>query len=281
MIPIVTRDVREVPVGLIDDPEIAMRDTFDDEAFHELVESIRANGIQVLLIVEQRGDRYRVSAGHRRITAARYLHMVTVPCDVRQPGELDAEVIKILENDDREQVNAADAALYLQRLFLERCDEDVDKVCALTRRTRRYVEDRLVLLSGDNDVFVALKAGLISHGVAKELNRITNLGYRRLHLDNAQKYGMTIDAAKEARKTANFAVSNPTGASDTSSSPDAGEHAAQPSPYCCYICHRGDKVERMRYVMVHEHCDLAIGERVLAGFRNADAPAEEPNASHG
>lgn len=278
MIPIVTRHVREIPVGLLDDPEIAMRDTFDDEAFRELVQSIAVNGIQVPLIVEQRGDRYRICAGHRRVTAARVLEAVTVPCDVRQPGELDAEAIKILENDEREAVNVGDAALYLQRLFLGRCEHDVDKLCALTKRTRRYVEDRLLLLEGDTDVLEALKQGRISFGVAKELNQIADVGYRRLHLDNALKYGLTIAAAKDARKQANFAVEQ--GAKQTDSSTTAIVESAAPAPsaYTCYICQRGDHVERMRYVMVHEHCDLAIGQRVLAGFREPDAQPETADA---
>lgn len=278
MIPVVARNVREIPVGLIDDPEIAMRDTFDDEAFRELVQSIAVNGIQVPLIVEQRGGRYRVSAGHRRITAARVLEAVTVPCDVRQPGELDAEAIKILENDDREEVNAGDAALYLQRLFVEKCGHDVDQVCALTKRTRRYVEDRLLLLEGDPEILEALKARRIAFGVAKELNQVKDLGYRRLHLENALKYGMTIAAAKDARKQSNFALDQGAKLADTSTASSAGVEVAQPSAYVCYICQRGDHVERMRYVMVHEHCDLAIGQRVLAGFRESDPVSELPNA---
>lgn len=278
MIPIVTRTVREIPVGLIDDPEIAMRDTFDDEAFRELVQSIAVNGIQVPLIVEQRGDRYRISAGHRRITAARVLEAVTVPCDVRQPGELDAEAIKILENDDREEVNAGDAALYLQRLFLEKCNSDVDQVCALTKRTRRYVEDRLLLLEGDAEILEALKARRIAFGVAKELNQIKDLGYRRLGLDNALKYGMTIALARETRKNANFALDQGAKQTDTSAGGAAVAAAEQPSAYVCYICQRSDHAERMRYVMVHEHCDLAIGQRVLAGFREPDAVSEPADA---
>lgn len=278
MIPVVKRDVREVPTGLIDRPELAMRESFDDEAFRELKASITENGIRVALIVVQRGERFRIVAGERRFMAACALQAVTVPCDVQELDDDELEFVKVLENEDRAPVNPAEAATYFMRLFTEKCGEDVDQVCARVRRDRRYVEERLLLFSGDEEVFNTLKAGTISLGVAQELNRITNIGYRRMHLDTAAKYGMTIAAAKEARKVANFAVSNPGGAPDTSSSPSAGDQPAQPSPYCCYICHRGDKVERMRYVMVHEHCDLAIGDRVLAGFRHADAEPEAPNA---
>lgn len=281
MIPVVKRDIREIPTGLIDRPALAMRDDFRDAEFDRLKESIAASGIRIALIVVPRGERFMVVAGDRRLAAAIALGAVTVPCDVQALDDDELEFVKVLENEDRAPVNAADAATYFMRLFTEKCGEDVDQVCARVRRDRRYVEDRLLLFSGDEDVFNALKAGAISFGVARELNAITAIGYRRLHLDNAQKYGMTIAAAKEARKTANFATSNPGGAPDSPASPESGDQPAQPSPYSCYICHRGDKVERMRYVMVHEHCDLAIGERVLAGFRQADAEPEETNVPNG
>lgn len=271
-IPVVVRNVRELPTDLVDDPEIAMRETFNDDAFRELVESIRLNGIQVALIVEPRAERYRVIAGHRRLKAARVLGAVTVPCDVRSASDVDAEAIKVLENDDREAVNPAEAAVYLHRLWTERCGGDVDAVCALVRRSRQYVEDRLLLFQGDEEVFEALRAREIRFGVAKELNQITDIGYRRLHLDQARKYGMTAAAAKDARRQSNFATREH-GTSPPASSA-SGEAAPAPAAYqpSCYVCGRHDRPERMRYMTVHDDCDTAIGARVLAAFR------EEPGS---
>lgn len=275
---VVAREFRELPVGLVDDPEIAMRETFDDEAFRELMQSISEVGLQVPIIVEQRGDRYRVVAGHRRICAARALHLAAVMCDVRQPSEVDAEAIKVLENDEREAVNAAEAALYLHRLYVEKCEHDVDRVCALTRRSRKYVEDRLNLVIGDEEVFDALKQRLISLSVAKELNRIKDRGYRRLHLDAASKFGMTAAAATDARKKANFAVDQAAQPAAAGAAADATTFTPSPVQNACYICHRTDHPERMRYVVVHEHCDLAIGDRVLSAFRQSDADAGTTDA---
>lgn len=277
MIPIVARDVRELPVGLIDRPENAMRDTFDDDAFRELTQSIAVNGIRVALIVVARGARYRLVAGDRRLAAARVLKAVTVPCDVQELDDDEIEFVKVLENEDREPVNAAEAAQYFHRLFTGRGDQDVDRVCAIVRRPRRYVEDRLLLIDGDPEVFTALKDRRIAFGVAQELNQILDRGYRRMWLDNALKYGLTIAAAKDARKQANFAVEQGAkhGGDQAAAAVESAE--AAPSQYVCYICLRGDHVERMRYVMVHEHCDLAIGQRVLAAFREPDAAPETPN----
>ena len=166
MIPIVQRNVRELDLELLDEPELAMRDSLDDVKFDELVDSIRLNGVQVPLIVEQRGARYLISAGHRRWLACKKLGASTVPCDVRQPGELDTEAIKIIENDDREKANPAETALYLQRLLDRRAHGDVEALCAIVRRPRKYVEDRLVLFHGDADVFDALRQRKIGLGVA-------------------------------------------------------------------------------------------------------------------
>lgn len=271
MIPIVQRRVQEIAIDLLDDPEFAMRETVDDVKFEELVDSIRLNGVQVPLIVEQRGTRYQISAGHRRAMACRKLGASTVPCDVRQPGELDTEAIKIIENDDREKANPAETALYLHRLLERRANGDVEQLCAIVRRPRKYVEDRLLLFQGDGDVFEALKHRKIGLGVALELNLITDIGYRRLHLENATKFGMTIEAAKYARRDANALINR------SERTPNGGAAGAelnqQPASLAdvCHVCRRSDHLERMRFIRVHEHCDLAILEPLLVPFRQANA----------
>ena len=269
VIPVVARDVREISVALIDDPEIAMRETFDDDSARELLEDIQVNGVQVPLIVERRGDRFRVCAGHRRIKAARLLGAETVPCDIREPGVLDAEAIKIIENDVREKVNPAEAALYLARLFVERCHNDVDELCRLTKRSERYVQDRLVLLEGDEEIFVALRAKSITLGVALELNAILDVGYRRMNLDRAVRDGMTIAAAKQLRRDANHIMER--SAAGGATSPAATLAGINPADArnVCTVCLGTDHSERMRWVPVHEHCQLAILEKLLVPWRAA------------
>lgn len=269
MIPVVARDYREVDVALIDEPAYLMRAVVENDRFLELKEDIAANGVQIALIVTRRGDRFRLAAGMRRLSAAKALGAVTVPCDIREPGELDDEAIKVLENDIRENANAAETAVYLMRLFMERCGEDVDQVCALVKRSRQYVEDRLILFQGDEQVFEALRSGIIKLGVALELNLITDARYREMYLDDARKFGMTRDAARDLRRRANRAVSDQAPAVDTSAA-DATP-AAQPTPAgnVCHVCRRDDHQARMRWIAVHEHCEMVVLEKVLADFRAA------------
>lgn len=269
MIPIVNREVREIPIGLIDPPENAMRETFDDDELRELVDDIRVNGVQVALIVEQHGERYRISAGHRRYTAARALGAATLPCDIRQPGELDAEAIKVLENDVRENVNAAEAGAYLMRLYETRAEHDIDKLCAIVRRSRTYIEDRLLLQQGDTDVLAALRQRRISFAVAKELNRVKELGYRRLFLQNAiegQASAKTVKQWRDGHERLQAAQGEP--------APGAGAveaAAVEPAPsHCaCVVCRSVDNMQRMKLVYLHDYCELAVLDRALADFRRS------------
>jgi ParB/RepB/Spo0J family partition protein len=281
VIPIVTRPFDcEIPIALVDPPLISMRSAHDSQQYQQLKESIQANGIQVLLIVERRDGRYRIAAGETRWLIAKELGAASVPCDVREPGVLDEEAIKVLENDDREAVNAADAANYLARLYVERCGQDVDQVCALVKRTRGYVENRLSLFQGDAEILEAVGRGDIGLGVAIELNKIVNVGYRKMHLYRALGEGMTEAAARKARQQSNFA----TGEGTAPKVPDAPavDVAATPAEarYVCTVCLGSDHPERMRWITVHEHCQLAILEKILAPFRAAqveDTPVAPAN----
>ena len=267
MIPIVQREYREVPIAVIDQPAYLMRPVVDNAAFRELCDDIRVNGIQVALIVERVGERFRLAAGMRRLTAAKTIGAETVPCDIREPGVLDAEAIKVLENDVRENANPADTAAYLMRLFTERCGEDVDQVCALVKRSRPYVEDRLILFAGDEAVFEALRAGQVRLGVALELNKITDAGYRAMYLNDAIRFGMTRDVAKDLRLRANRAVTAPEGAAAAAAEAIAEQINPESPANVCTVCGKSDHRERMRWIVVHEHCDLSFLQPMIANFR--------------
>jgi ParB/RepB/Spo0J family partition protein len=267
VIPIVKRHVCEVATGLLDPPDIPMRDDMNTPAYAELRESILQNGVQVALIVERRGERFKISAGHRRYCVGVELGAATLPCDIREPGEIDAEAIKVLENDDREKVNPAEAAYYLARLWLERCDKDVDKLCTLIRKGRPYVESRLSLLEGDAEVLDAVKQRRIGLGVAVELNKIVHVGYRRMNLERALTDGLTETAARRERRHANFATAK--GDVVPVAAPPVVELAPSVSQQQCRACLGHDAPERFRWILVHDFCDMAIIEPALVRWRAA------------
>lgn len=269
MIPLVKREVREIPVELIDDPEHAMRETFDEDDLRELLEDVRINGVQVPLIVTPTGQRYRVIAGHRRISVARALRAVTVPCDVREPGDVDEEAIKILENDVREQVNAAEAGAYLMRLFETRANHDIDVLCSIVRRSRSYVDDRLLLVQGDADVLVALKSKRITFAVAKELNRVKDVGYRRLYLQNAIDGQASAKVVKKWRDQLELLAGAQPATPSGDNSGAVVELEPPPSHLACICCKMVENTNRLKLVYVHDYCELAILDKALHQFRQS------------
>jgi ParB/RepB/Spo0J family partition protein len=271
VIPVVNRSVREIPVAIIDDPELTMRESFDEEDLRELVDDIRVNGVQVPLIVEPVGTRFRVIAGHRRITAARALHADTVPCDVRQGSDVDAEAIKILENDVREQVNAAETAVYLMRLFETRAENDVDKLCAIVRRSRSYVDDRLLLIQGDADVLNALRKKRVTFAVAKELNRVRDVGYRRLFLQNAIDGAASAKVVRQWREQNDLLAGAQPKPDPAAAGVDAVAVSPAPSHLACVVCKQVENTNRLKLVYVHDYCELAVLDPALRNFRESIA----------
>src|SRR5262249_26990018 len=140
--------------------------------------------------------------GHRRVIASGMADRLTIPAYVRQLGADDIERLKTGENTEREEVNPADEAVYYARLFVDRCGQDVDRLCDLVGQTRGYVEARLLLYGADPDIKEAVAAGEISMSIALELQRISAPEARVMYLDVARKGGATVRAVRGWRMQA-------------------------------------------------------------------------------
>src|SRR5881409_56640 len=124
-----------------------MRETMTEAGLEDLVDSIRELGILQALLVRPVGDgAYAVVAGHRRLMAARIVGLTRLPCIVHDDADT-AVAARVHENVVREDVKPAEEAGYLGELY-ERLGQDVDRVCATVKRSRDYVERRLLLLRG-------------------------------------------------------------------------------------------------------------------------------------
>jgi ParB family chromosome partitioning protein len=180
-----------VPVDLIDEPDIAMRQSFDPAAMDDLVDSIRAHGVIQSLALVRAGERYRVAAGHRRSIAAVLAGLTEVPARVWPEGSPVEEILKFEENARREKVNPADEALYFMRLLEERCSGDVHKLCGMVGQKLSYVDSRLDLLRGHKEVLEAIGHRKISISVGQEFNKYKDRGMMLAHLKTACDAGAT------------------------------------------------------------------------------------------
>lgn len=252
------REFREIPIALIDEPELPSRTEMSEVLMDELVVSIRAVGLISPIFVARVGDRYRVVAGHRRRLACGRAGVAVVPCIVYPSADEALDAIQQAENRHREELSASDEAIWFSELLERKCGGDVDRLCALVGEKRGYVEGRLALFSGDERVFAALGRGDIRIGVAQRLNECGDELHRRMLLHQAIHGGATVAIVagwiQEWKQLHGPATSVP--------APSAPASASGPVPetnyFTCALCKRTDNVHLMQPVSIHTYCQQAM-----------------------
>jgi ParB/RepB/Spo0J family partition protein len=247
-------ELARVPVGLIDEPRLMSRNQIDEEHVEQLRQSMLQQGFTSSIVLARADARYEVVAGHHRLLAARLANLAAVPALV-YPTYVDGiEAIQHSENAQQKPTTPCDEAVWYAQLLELHPDKGTDGVAARVGESRGYVEGRLALLYGDEQVFAALGAKDISIGVAQQLNRCTDETHRRYLLDLAVRSGATVSLVTQwvhEWKTIH--------APATPVSVDAAPVADVAAPvfdeyFTCRICGERDNRHAMRPLNTHEYC---------------------------
>ncbi|MCR4336641.1 MAG: ParB/RepB/Spo0J family partition protein [Candidatus Omnitrophica bacterium] len=111
--------VAYLKTNLILDNSLQPRRTYDDHKLNELKESIKEKGIIQPIVVREKGGRYEVVAGERRLRAARALGLEEIPVIIKQVDDREALVLALVENIQREELNPIEEALAFRQLIEE------------------------------------------------------------------------------------------------------------------------------------------------------------------
>ncbi len=149
-------------------------------------------------------------------------------------------------------------AIWFSELLERDAGGDVDTLAGLLGERRTYIESRLLLFSGDPDVFQALADGKISIGVAQQLNKCTHETFRRSYLRQACLGGATVAVVcgwiAEWKATLEPATADVRfGASGAAPAP-----VPQTDYFRCALCDKTDDVHAMQPVNMHTYCQRAI-----------------------
>lgn len=267
-------EAREVPLTSILPPELPARSQMDETKLDELTANIARNGVIQRLIVVPVDGRYEVVAGHRRLLAATRAGLVVVPVDVYPSKDAALEAVKYAENRFREDMSAAEEAVYFAELLQRECENDIEKLAALVGEKVTYVDRRLQLFNGDRDVFDALMQRKINIGVALELNKIPAEDYRRYYLGHAIKSGATVTVVSGwvAEWKNMYERSLPPPASSVPA-PEVTIVSTY-DPHRCYLCGESDPRYIPEQLSVHTHCRLAILDKMLRALHGEAATTE-------
>ena len=147
------------------------RTQFDEEALAELADSIKQLGVIQPITVKKSGEQYIIISGERRWRAAKQVGVERLPAYIRDVDDENLHAMALVENIQRQDLNAIEIALGMKRL-IEECGITQEAMADKVGKKRSTVSNYMRLLNLPNEVQLALKEGLISMGHAKAIASI-------------------------------------------------------------------------------------------------------------
>ncbi|MEO9484936.1 MAG: ParB/RepB/Spo0J family partition protein [Ekhidna sp.] len=179
------------PKGAIDEIEISKIETnpwqprtdFDEDALNDLAESIKVQGIIQPITVRALSEKeFQLISGERRLQASKKAGLKTIPAYIRIADDQQMLEMALIENIQRENLNAIEIALSYQRLLAE-CDLKQEQLGDRVGKNRSTVTNYLRLLKLPPDIQIALRDNKLSMGHARALISIDDVS-RQLDIFN-------------------------------------------------------------------------------------------------
>lgn len=204
--------IAAIDIDLIDVNPQQPRTQFDEQALQELSDSIREHGIIQPLTVRKHGKRYQLISGERRLRASKRAGLTEVPVYIRMANENEMLEMGLVENIQREELNAMDIALSYQALA-DAYAYSQDEVSKRVGKDRSTVTNYMRLLKLPAEVQLALKNNDISMGHARALLSEENPEKQVDWVRRIMEKGLSVRAVEEglrqgkaSRKTVSDAV---------------------------------------------------------------------------
>jgi ParB family transcriptional regulator, chromosome partitioning protein len=181
----------ELDVDLIDPSPFQPRTRFREEALDELARSIKASGIIQPLVVRAIGKRFQLIAGERRWRAAQRAGLTKVSAIVRDvPDELALEMT-LVENIQREDLNAIEAARAFERL-MDEFQLTQEAVAERTGKDRATVANAIRLLKLEPIIQDWIEEGKLTAGHGRGLLAVQDSKLRMRYAQRASRGGLTV-----------------------------------------------------------------------------------------
>lgn len=172
--PIENSDFSFISIEKIETNPFQPRTEFEQEALQELSDSIKEMGIIQPLTVRLIGpNKYQLISGERRFRASKLAGLKTVPAFIRNANDDEMLQLALVENIQRENLNAIEVAISYERLISE-CKFNQEELSTKVGKQRSTITNYLRLLKLPPEIQLGLKLNKISMGHARSLINITN-----------------------------------------------------------------------------------------------------------
>jgi ParB family transcriptional regulator, chromosome partitioning protein len=192
-----TGNVAFTPIAQIEVNPFQPRTEFDQVALEELAASIRVHGlIQPITLRRMNENKYQLISGERRFRASQLAGLTEIPAYIRIADDQQMLEMALIENIQREDLNAVEVAISYQRLIEE---------CALTHETlservgkqRSTITNYLRLLKLPPDILGAIKLKKISMGHARALAGVDDIAFKLMVFRQILDQDLSVRATEE------------------------------------------------------------------------------------
>lgn len=192
--------INEIPLDTISPNPEQPRTNFDDEALEELSASIRQLGIIQPLSLRKTGpESYQIIAGERRYRAAQMAGLRTVPAYIRTANEAELTEMALIENIQREDLNAIEIALTFRKL-IEQYNLTQERLSERIGKKRATIANFLRLLKLPAEVQLGLRDKRVDMGHARALLTIPDPAIQLKLYEEILKHGLSVRRVEELAK---------------------------------------------------------------------------------
>jgi len=183
--------VLEIPISQIRTNKYQPRTDFKQDKLNDLINSIREKGVVQPVLARKVQDGYELIAGERRLRAAKTLGLQKIPAILKNVADVDMLEISLIENIQRQELNAIEEAVAYQRLITEFSftQESVAKVLGKERST---VANILRLLNLPKKIQIFVSNGDLTAGHAKAILALPTEGAQMSACNVIMKKGLSV-----------------------------------------------------------------------------------------
>ncbi|RBL92206.1 ParB/RepB/Spo0J family partition protein [Chitinophaga flava] len=197
--------IERIPLEqIVTNPKQPRRD-FDEVALQELSQSIKLHDIiQPITVAKINNKKYQLIAGERRLRASKMAELKDIPAYVRQANDQELLELALLENLQRENLNAIEVGLSYKRL-MEECTLTQEQVADRMGKERSTVTNYIRLLKLPPDIQVAVRNGQLSMGHARVLTGVENVENQLFLYNEILQNGLSVRQTEELARRLNQA----------------------------------------------------------------------------
>ena len=188
--------ISEIPISQVEANPFQPRTEFKEEELRELSESIKVHGVIQPITVRKMGfDSYQLISGERRTRASRLAGLTHIPAYIRLANDQEMLEMALIENIQREDLNAIEVAISYKRL-MDECSLNQEQLGDRVGKNRSTVSNYLRLLNLPVNIQAALRDDKISMGHARAIIGIEDADEQQYLFDQMIENNLSVRAVE-------------------------------------------------------------------------------------